>query len=134
MRFLRHLVVVAFAVAVVVVTGVVWEHSSAARWITPPGPPNADKIAGGPQHEGKVISLPPGGHLPAGAHVPGGARVEGVETGGERGMWFDLSDTGNLTNTVEVVAAVMAGVVVLDMGRRRWRKARRAAATSADAR
>ena len=78
-----------------------------------------------------MISLPPGGHLPAGAHVPAGARVEGVAIGGERGMWFDLSDTGNLISTVEVVAAVMAGVVVLDMGRRRWRKARRAAATSA---
>jgi hypothetical protein len=130
-KFGRHLVVVALAVAVVVGLGVVWEHSSAASWITPPGPPNAGKIAGG-QRGGKVISLAPGGHLPPGAHVPPGARVVHVHGGGERGMWIDLSDTGNLTSTVEVVAAVMAGVVVLDMGRRRWRKARRAAAASAD--
>ena len=51
MKFGRHLVVVALAVAVVVVLGVVWEHSSAAGWITPPGPPNAGKIAGGPRGE-----------------------------------------------------------------------------------
>lgn len=131
MKFWRHLVVVVFAVAVVVVLGVVWEHSSAADWITPPGPPNAGKIAGGGPHGGKVISLPPGG-LPPGAHVPPGVRVVHIHGGGERGMSIDLSDTGNLTSTVEVVAAVMAGVVVLDMGRRRGRKARRNAATSAD--
>lgn len=124
MKFGRHLVVVALAVAVVVVLGVVWEHSGAAGWITPPGPPNAGKIAGSP-HGGKVISLPPGGHLPPGAHMPPGARVVHAQGGGERGMWINLSDTGNLTSTVEVVAAVMAGVVVLDAGRRRWRKARR---------
>jgi hypothetical protein len=130
-KFGRHLVMVALAVAVVVAGGVVWEHSSAAGWITPPGPPNAGQAAGGP-HGGKAISLPPGGHLPPGAHLPPGTRVVHVHGGGGRGMWIDLSDTGNLTSTVEVVAAVMAGVVALDMGRRRWRKARRAAAASGD--
>lgn len=128
MKFGRHLVAVALAVAVVVVVGVVWEHSSAAGWITPPGPPNAGKAGGGPPHGGKVISLPPGGHLPPGAHLPPGTRVVHVHGGGGRGMWINLSDTGNLTSTVEVVAAVMAGVVLLDIGRRRWRKARRVAA------
>jgi hypothetical protein len=131
-KFGRHLVVVALAVAVVVALGVVWEHSRAAGWITPPGPPGAGKIVGGGPHGGKVLSLPPGGPLPPGAHVPPGARLVHGHGGGGRGMWIDLSDTGNLTSTVEVVAAVMAGVVVLDMGRRRWRKARRAAAASAD--
>lgn len=122
MKFWRHLVVVAFAAAVVVVLGVVWEHSSAARWITPPLPANA---AGQPRGE-KVISLPPGDRLPPGAHVPAGVRVVHVPAGGERGMGVDLSDTGNLISTAEIVAAVMAGVVAADMGRRRWRKARRA--------
>ena len=131
MKFGQHLVAVALAVALVVVVGVLWEHSSAAGWITPPGPPNGSKIADGP-HGGKVISLPPGGRLHPGAHLPPGARVVHVHGGGGRGMWFNLSDTGNLTSTVEIVAAVMAGVVVLDIGRRRWRKARRAAAASAD--
>jgi hypothetical protein len=134
-KFWRHLVVVAFAVAVVVVLGVVWEHSGAADWIKPPGPPTAGKIAGAPLSAGpggKVISLPPGGHLPPRAHVPAGAQVVHLHAAGESGMWFDLSDVRNLTGTVEVVAAVMAGVVVLDVGRRRWRKARRPATTSAD--
>jgi hypothetical protein len=110
------------------VLGVVWEHSSAAGWITPPPPP-AGKI--GP-HGGKLV-LEPGQHVPSGAHVPAGAQIVHVRTtAGERGMWFDLSHVRNLTGTVEVVAAVMAGVVVLDVGRRRWRKARRPATTSAD--
>jgi hypothetical protein len=47
-------------------------------------------------------------------------------------MWFDLSDAGNLISTVEIMAAVMAGVVVLEISRRRWRRARRAVATRAD--
>jgi hypothetical protein len=127
-KFWRHLVVVAFAVAVVVVLGLVWEHSSAAGWITPPGPPGAGRIPAG----GEQIQLLPGGRLPPGFHLPKGARVVQVRNEeGERGMWLDPSDVGNLTSTVEVVAAVMAGVIVLDIARRRARKARRAAAISA---
>jgi hypothetical protein len=127
LKFWRHLVVVAFAVAVVVVLGVVWEHSSAAGWITPPPPPGA----GGPPPGKKLISVPRGQHLPPGAHLPAGAKVVYVRAAGsERGMWFDLSDVGNLTNTAEIVAAVMAWVIVLDIARRRWRRARRAAASA----
>jgi hypothetical protein len=125
LKFWRHLVVVAFAVAVVVGLGVVWEHSSAAGWITPPGPPGAGKVTG------EQISLLPGGRLPPGFHLPKGARPIKVRAGGGQGMWLDLSQVGSLTNTVEVVAAVMAWVVVYDVARRRWRKARRAAASSA---
>ena len=123
-KFWRHLVVVSFAVAVVVALGVVWEHSSAANWITPPGPPGAGNVTA----QGEQIRLLPGGRLPPGFHLPKGARPVRVRTGGEQGMWFDLSDVGNLTSTVEIVAAVMAGVIALDIARRRWRKARRAAA------
>jgi hypothetical protein len=125
MKFWRHLVVVAVLVAAVVVLGVLWERSSEADWITPPGPP----VAGGPP-PGMAVKLPPGAHLPAGTHVPAGARVVNVAGDGERGMWLDLSDVGNLTHTAEVVAAVMAWVIVADVARRRWRKARRAAAGS----
>jgi hypothetical protein len=114
---------------VVVGLGVVWEHSSAAGWITPPPPP-AGKIGGGPP--GGTVVLGPGQHLPSGAQVPAGTKIVHVNQNvGDRGMWFDLSQVGNLTHTVEVVAAVMAWVVVYDVARRRWRKARRAAATSA---
>jgi hypothetical protein len=146
-KFWRHLVVVAFAVAVVVVLGVVWEHSGAAGWITPPGPPNGGKVvggltvggeavggeaAGGHASREKIISLAPGGKLPPGFHVPAGFHVvNGPADVSDRGMWFDLSQVGNLTHTLEVVAAVMAWVIVFDVARRRWRKARRARATSA---
>jgi hypothetical protein len=133
-KFWRHLVVVAFAVAVVVGLGVAWEHSSAAGWITPPGPPSAGQLPAGPPPGGpggKVISLPPGGHLRPGAGEPAGAPVVHVRGAGGGGMWFDLSDAGNLISTVEIMAAVMAGVVVLEISRRRWRRARRATATRA---
>jgi hypothetical protein len=129
-KFWRHLVVVACLVAAVVVLGVVWEHSSAANWITPPGPPAGGKILNGPP-PGSAVKLGPGGRLPRGFHVPaGGHLVRGVG-GGDSGMWFNLSEAGNLTSTVEIVAAVMAGVIAADIARRRWRKARRAAAISA---
>jgi hypothetical protein len=140
-RFWRHLVVVAVAVAVVVTLGVVWEHSGAARWITPPSPPGAGgpgpRFGPGPGRgpgpgPGKVLSLPAGRRLPPGTRVPAGVKFVHINTAGERGMWFDLSDVGNLTNTAEIVAAVMAWVIVLDVARRRWRKARRAAASPVD--
>jgi hypothetical protein len=120
-KFWRHLVVVAVLVAAVVVLGVLWERSSEADWITPPGPP----VAAAPP-PGMVVKLPPGTRIPA------GTRVLNVAGDGERGMWLDLSDVGNLTHTAEVVAAVMAWVIVADVARRRWRKARRAAAMSGD--
>jgi hypothetical protein len=136
-KFWRHLVVVAVAVAAVVTLGVVWEHSGAARWITPPAAPGAGgpgpRLGPGPgPGPRKVLSLPAGSRLPAGTRVPAGVKFVHINTGGERGMWFDLSDVGNLTNTAEIVAAVMAWVIVLDIARRRWRKARRAAARSVD--
>jgi hypothetical protein len=40
---------------------------------------------------------------------------------------LDLSDIGNLTSTAEIVAGAMAGVIVLEIARRRVWRARRAA-------
>jgi hypothetical protein len=109
--------VVLLVVAAVVALGVAWEHSSEAGWITPPEAgriPARIAVHGTPPHPpGTVIR--PGGrvyHLPA----PGGP-----------GIGLNLSDTANLTRTAEIEAAVIAGVVVLDIIRRRLRRARRAA-------
>jgi hypothetical protein len=124
-RFWRHLAVVAVVVAAVVAVGVAWEHSSEADWITPPGPPGAARVAGFPPGQGEVVRLAPGTSLPPGVHLPAGVQVVRTQAGGENGAGLDLSDVADLTRTVEIMAAVMAGVVVLDVARRRLRRLRR---------
>jgi hypothetical protein len=117
--FFVRLAAVLLVVAGVVALGVAWEHSSEAGWITPTGPP------GGP---GKIVAH----SLPA-QPPPGSAAVQGgpvfharPENGGVGGIGLDFSDTSNLARTAEIEAAVVAGVVVLDVLRRRQRRARRA--------
>lgn len=118
MTFFRRLAAVLLVVAAVVALGVAWEHSSAAGWITPPGPGH------GP---GKVLTRGTPAHLPPGAvAVQGSGRVFRTNgpVGGP-GIGLDFSDTANLTRTAEIEAAVVLGVVVLDIIRRRQRRARR---------
>jgi hypothetical protein len=109
--FFRRLAAVLVVVAAVVALGVAWEHSSEAGWITPP-------------QDGRIpvneVAAPP----------PGGAVHRGVvfhrnPAAGGQGPGLSFSDTGNLTRTAEIEAAVVAGVVVLDVIRRRQRRARR---------
>ena len=120
MKFVRQFGVVLLVVAAVTALGVAWEHSSAAGWITPSGSrtatklPDHSRVAGG----GGSIRVPPGAHPPPGA-PQGQANANAVQ--------LDLSDIGNLTSTAEIVAAAMAGVIVLEIARRRVWRARRAA-------
>jgi len=103
--------------------GVAWEHSSAAGWITPSGSTIAVKF---PDHGrvvrgGGIIRLPPGAHPPPGA-------VQGhVIHAHANAVQLDQTDIGNLTSTAEIVVAAMAGVIVLEIARRRVWRARRAA-------
>lgn len=110
MTFLRRLAAVLLVVAAVVALGVAWEHSSEADWISPP----QDRPL--PVRE---VATPPGGAVPR-----GGVFHQGPA--GEQGPGLNLSDTSNLVRTAEIEAAVVAGVVVLDIIRRRQRRARRA--------
>lgn len=127
MKFARQFAAVLLTVAAVTVLGVAWEHSSAAGWITPHGGRAATRI---PVHGGAVkgrgiIAVPPGAHPPPGA-LPG--HVSRVRASA---LQLNLSDIGNLTSTTEVVLAVMAGVIVLEIARRRAWRARRAARRAA---
>jgi len=122
-KFVRQFGAVLLVVAAVTALGVAWEHSSAADWITPPGGRAATKL---PDHGrvvrgGGIIRLPPGARPPAGAVQN---QVIYVYTGA---VQLDLSDIGNLTSTAEIVVGVMAGVIVLEIARRRVWRARRAA-------
>jgi hypothetical protein len=119
-KFVRQFGAVLLVVAAVTALGVGWEHSSAAGWITPPGGRTATRL---PDHgrvlRGGITRLPPGAHPPPGAPQGAVIHVHAVQLG--------LSDIGNLTSTAEIVAAAMAGVIVLEIARRRVWRARRAA-------
>lgn len=112
MTFFRRLAAVLVVVAAVVALGVAWEHSSAADWITP-------------AQDGRI----PGNEVAAptpGSVVHPGVAFHQNPAAGEQGPGLNLSDTGNLARTAEIEAAVVAGVVVLDIIRRReQRRARR---------
>lgn len=120
MKFVRQFGAVLLVVAAVTALGVAWEHSSAAGWITPSGSRTATEL---PDH-GRVVAgggntgLPPGAHPRPGAR-PGQANANAVQ--------LDWSDVGNLTSTAEIVAAAMAGAIVLEIAQRRVWRARRAA-------
>jgi hypothetical protein len=121
-KFARQFGAVLLVVAAVTALGVGWEHSSAAGWITPPGGRTAARI---PDH-GRVVR---GGitRLPPGARPPPGAPPGPVIHVGANAVQPALPDIGNLTSTAEIVVAAMAGVIVLEIARRRVWRARRAA-------
>ena len=124
MKFVRQLGAVLLVVAAVTALGVAWEHSSAADWITPPGSGTATRLPGhGRVVRGGIIII----KLPPGAHPPPGAVQGHVIDVHANAVQLDLSDIGNLTSTAEIVVAAMAGVIVLEIARRRVWRARRAA-------
>ena len=111
MRFLRHLAAACLLVAVVVVLGLAWNHFAASTLVgTVPGrPPSAivrpESGPGGP-HGSKVINL--------------GTFDLGLNSMLEPVNW------PYLRHTVVIEAAVIAGAVIIDVGRRRSRRAARA--------
>ena len=123
MKFVRQLGAVLLVVAAVTALGVAWEHSRAADWITLPGSGTATKLLGHGRvvRGGIIIMLPPGAHPP-----PGAVQGHIIDVHADA-VQLDLSDIGNLTSTAEIVVAAMAGVIVLEIARRRVWRARRAA-------
>jgi hypothetical protein len=122
-KFVRQFGAVLLVVAAVTAVGVAWEHSSAAGWITPSGSRTATRL---PDH-GRVVR---GGgiimRLPPGAPPPGAVQNHVIPVD-INAVQLDLSDIGNLASTAEIVAGAMAGVIVLEIARRRVWRARRAA-------
>jgi len=110
-RFLRHLAVACLVVTVVVVLGLAWNHFAPSILI--------GTVQGRPH--GAVVR-------PTGTGGPHGPKVFNLGT-------FDLGlnsmlqpvNWPYLRHTVVIEAAVMAAVVIIDVGRRRSRRASRAA-------
>jgi hypothetical protein len=131
MKFLRHFGAACLLVGLVTGIGVAWSHFG--QWSLP-----------GELHGriGPVGSLSPGGKLPPGAKLPHGLKgareiLRGkngkiiIIKGNPNSIGLGLSSMFQRVNwpyaerTVVIEAAVIAGVVILDSGRRRVRRARR---------
>jgi len=119
-RFLRQLAAVTALVAVVVLTGLAWHHFA------------PDSLGGqgglGPHRfvvRGQAATaVHRGGKIPAGVELNGGglSGIPPIQLG-------DLLEPVNLAvlwNTTWIEAAVIAAVVIVDAGRRKLRRARRA--------
>ncbi len=128
-RFLRHLAAAALVVAAVVAAGLAWGHF--ANHLPPGLGPGA--VKGADVRGQKVeILLPPGAHpgsgVPPGTRLgPGGPVV--IRTGSmSLGLdsMFQAVNLPVLRNTVVIESGVIAAVVVLEVGHRKARRARRA--------
>ena len=102
MKFARHLAAVLLAVAVIVASGVAWEHA-AAEGNGGAGQP----VAAGSRH--RALLEPGHGHLRA-------------------GIVLNLPNILDLVRTVLIMAVLIAAVVAIDVMRRRRRRAGKTAA------
>jgi hypothetical protein len=135
-KFLRQSAVVLAIAAVLTVIGLAWNHFGPASL---PG----EGLTGGQfavsGHPPKGAKLPPGakrlanGHLAPGARLPAGAHrpPPGTRIINGGAVPVDLGDMLKPVNlavfrqTVVLEAEIMAGVVILSIGARKWRQARR---------
>lgn len=124
MRFLRHLAVVLLVVAAVVLLALAWNH-----------------VEGGTQgavrqgHDERILVIGP--H--AGPQAGPAKAAHGIRPGHGRGpviidlrpmdlgltSMFDSVNLPDLRHTVVIEAGAAAAVVLIDVIRRRWRRARR---------
>jgi hypothetical protein len=127
MRFLRHLAAVGLVVAAVTGLGLAWNHFAASTLIgglTVPreelaGPGGA---AGGPPHGHVVL---PKGARPGGSHGPVAIRSGPFDLG--LNSMLQPVNWPYLRHTVVIETGVMVAVVIIDVSRRRSRRASRAA-------
>jgi hypothetical protein len=145
MKFSRHLAAVMLLVAVITVLGLAWNHWAPATLIGNP--------FDGRQLPGLHLSGPPPGHLLPGQR-PGhpvviqrrsagngpkaidlnGKRARFISNQGGAGAFSGLLEFGGLRilrHTVVIETALIAAVVIIDLARRRARRANRRAALSA---
>ncbi len=134
MRFLRHLVAACLVVAVVVVLGLAWSHFAASTLVSSQQGPRQELVpgfqpgagpggpAGGRPHRGVAL---PHGIRPGGPHGPAVIRFGTFDLG--LSSMLQPVNWPYLRHTVVIEAAVMAAVVIIDVSRRRARRASRAA-------
>ena len=121
MKFLRHLAVVVLLVAVVVAGGLAWGH-----FVPGPLPDRGPGGLGQLVVRGRAVRrLPSGARIPAGLHVNSGPENLGLTS------MFQAVNLPVLRDTVEIEAGVVVGVVIIEIGHRRWRRARRASRLAA---
>jgi hypothetical protein len=105
-KFLRHLIAVVLAVAVIVGLGILWEHASGG----------GTGVASGPRRAPSREAL---------------LRLEQIKTGVIKihsGNGFHLGDDGDLVRTCVIEANLAAVVITVSAIRRRHRRMRRTAA------
>jgi len=122
-RFLRHLGAAMLVVAAVVVLGLAWNHFASGTLT-------------GTLHRSGQLKLVPGAHgvrrVPSGGALPRGIRIGGPSGGGTSGMnlglnsMFQSVNLPYLKHTLEIEAALIAAVVLIDAGRRKLRRVKRA--------
>jgi hypothetical protein len=119
MRFVRHLTAATLVVAVVVILGLAWNHFAASTLI--------GNIQGSFRQE--IVTSRPAEASSHGPVTPApGHKVSNLGTMdlGLNSM-LDPVNLPYLRHTVIIEAGVMAAVVIIDAGRRKSRRARRAA-------
>lgn len=123
MRFLRHLGAATLVVAVVVVLGLAWNRFASG---TPVG-----ALLHGPGQLKAVSGAHGVRRAPSGGALPRGIRIGGPSGGGTGGMnlglnsMFQSVNLPYLRHTLEIEAALIAAVVLLDAGRRKLRRVNR---------
>ena len=123
MKFARHLAAATLAVAAVVVLGLAWNRFGASTLVATERAPFKHiaardlRLKGAPPGE---IAVLPGGH---GRHAIRIFRSGPMSLG--LGSMLDSVSWPYLRRTVTIEAAVIAGVIVADIGRRRLRIRRR---------
>jgi hypothetical protein len=129
MRFLRHLAAVTLLVAVITALGLAWNHWAPATLIgsePAPGPGFHLVAPPGKKPSGVIVRVTPGGTKPEviDRHGQGVIGRSGV------GAFSGLLEAGGLRilrHTVVIETALIAAIVIIDLVRRRARRARRRA-------
>ncbi len=125
MKFVRQLAAATLVVAAVVVLGLIWNHFGSGTLVQNVGGRFSKEIVDS-QHPGTVLQRGPGGR-------PGNVTIQVRRQGGMSlglGSMFQAVNRPVVEHTIGIEVAVMAAVVIIDAGRRRARKADRAALLS----
>jgi hypothetical protein len=118
MRFLRHLAAVLLVVAAVVLLALGWNHIAG-------GTVGAVRLG----HDAQIVKVrpragaPPRGTRPGQAHGPVIIESQPMDLG--LTSMLDPANLPSLRHTVVIEAGAAAAVVIIDLIRRRWRRAQR---------